>query len=151
MTSRNLWSRYDRQFVGITRYNASSYMAKTYRVIQIKLNHSKKMSIWSVTYQNSVFKRYHSDEHFAEFIPTRWRQKSTGIDMEQNSVTVTLCIFSTERVVVFVAVAAECTVLNGSVNRCRQTNWLTEMHSVLRMRAKCWKKLTKSRRQRQTS
>ena len=27
-----------------------------------------------------------------EFLPTRWRQKSTGIDMEQNYVTVTLCI-----------------------------------------------------------
>ena len=26
------------------------------------------------------------------FLPTRWRQKSTGIDMEQNYVTVTLCI-----------------------------------------------------------
>ena len=27
-----------------------------------------------------------------EFLLTRWRQKSTGIDMEQNYVTVTLCI-----------------------------------------------------------
>ena len=26
------------------------------------------------------------------FLPTRWRQKSTGIDMEQNYVTVTRCI-----------------------------------------------------------
>jgi len=25
-------------------------------------------------------------------LPTRWRQKSTGIDVEQNYVTVTLCI-----------------------------------------------------------
>jgi len=25
-------------------------------------------------------------------LPTRWRQKSTGTDMEQNCVTVTLCI-----------------------------------------------------------
>jgi len=36
--------------------------------------------------------RYQSDKHFSEFLPTRWRQKSTGIDMEQNYVTVTLCI-----------------------------------------------------------
>jgi len=50
------------------------------------------MSIWSVTYQQSVFTRNHSDEDFSEFLPTRWRQKSTGIDMEQNYVTVTLCI-----------------------------------------------------------
>jgi len=36
--------------------------------------------------------RYHGDKHFSEFLPTRWRQKSTGIDMEQNYATVTLCI-----------------------------------------------------------
>ena len=35
-------------------------------------------------YQQSVFTRYHSDKHFSEFLPTRWRQKSTGTDnMEQ--------------------------------------------------------------------
>ena len=28
------------------------------------------------------FKRHHSDKHFSEFLPTRWRQKSTGKDME---------------------------------------------------------------------
>ena len=36
------------------------------------------MSTWSLTYQQSVFKRYPSDEHFSEFLPTRWRQRSTG-------------------------------------------------------------------------
>ena len=36
-------------------------MAKIYRVIWIKLNQFKKMSIWSPTDQQSVFKRYHSD------------------------------------------------------------------------------------------
>jgi len=50
------------------------------------------MSIWSPTYQQSVFKRHHTDKHFSEFLPTRRRQKSTGIDMEQNYVTVTLCV-----------------------------------------------------------
>jgi len=35
------------------------------------------MSTWSLTYQQSVFKRYHSDKYFSEFLPTRWRQKST--------------------------------------------------------------------------
>ena len=29
------------------------------------------------------------------FLPTRWRKKSTGIDMEQNDVIVTLCIDQT--------------------------------------------------------
>ena len=50
------------------------------------------MCIWSPTYQQSVFKRYHSDKHFSDFLPTRWRQKSTGIDVEQNDFTVTFCI-----------------------------------------------------------
>ena len=68
-------------------------MAKIYRVIQMKLNRIVfKMFIWSPTYQQSVFKRYHSDKHFSGFLTTRWRQKSTGIDMEQTYVTVTLCI-----------------------------------------------------------
>ena len=35
---------------------------------------------------------YHSDKHFSDFLPTRWRQKSADIDMEQNHVTVTVCI-----------------------------------------------------------
>jgi len=34
-------------------------------------------------YQQSIFKRYHSDKHFSEFLPKRWRQKSAGTDMEQ--------------------------------------------------------------------
>ena len=50
------------------------------------------MSIWSLTCQQSVFKRYHTDKHFSEFSPTRRRQKWTDIDMEQIYVTVTLCI-----------------------------------------------------------
>jgi len=41
-------------------------------------------------YQQSVFKCYHSDQLFSEFLPTRWRQKSADTDMEQNYVTVTL-------------------------------------------------------------
>jgi len=45
-----------------------------------------------LTYEQSVFNRYNSDKHFSQFLPTRWRQKSTGIDMEQNYATVTPCI-----------------------------------------------------------
>ena len=51
------------------------------------------MSIRSLTYKQNVFKSYHSDKRFSEFLPTRWRQKSTGIDMKQNYVTVTQCIY----------------------------------------------------------
>jgi len=73
-------------------------MAKIYRVIQVKLNQLglvQENVVWSPTYQQSVgpyYKRYHSDKRFSEFLPTRWRQKSIGIDMEQNCVTVTPCI-----------------------------------------------------------
>ena len=42
-------------------------------------------------------KCYHSDKHFSEFLPTRWWQKSTGIDVGQNYVTVTLCIDNSQR------------------------------------------------------
>jgi len=67
VTSQSLWSRDDRHFVGITRYNALRYMAKIDHVIRIKLNQFKKMDIWSLTYQQSVCKRYHSDKHFSDF------------------------------------------------------------------------------------
>ena len=26
-----------------------------------------------------IFKRYHSDKHLSDFLPTRWREKSTGM------------------------------------------------------------------------
>jgi len=41
---------------------------------------------------NKAYLSAHSDKHLSDFLPTRWRQKSTGIDMEQNYVTVTVCI-----------------------------------------------------------
>jgi len=50
------------------------------------------MSVRSLTYLQIVLKRYHSDKHLSEYLPTKWRQKSIGIDTEQNYVTVILCI-----------------------------------------------------------
>jgi len=50
--------------------------------------------IWSLTHQHSIFQRYHSDKHFSELLPIRRRQKSTGIDMEQNDVAGSLCIWT---------------------------------------------------------
>ena len=38
MTLQNLWSRYDRHFVGITCHNVWSYWMKIYHVIQTKFN-----------------------------------------------------------------------------------------------------------------
>jgi len=69
----------------ITRQNASSKMAKIYRVIQTKLNQFVKEYV-----QQSVFKRHHI--YFSEFLHTIWRQKSNGIDMKLNYVTVTLSV-----------------------------------------------------------
>ena len=48
-----------------------------------------------MTYQQSVFKRHHSDKHFLEFYLQDGGKKSTGIDMEQNYVTVTVYIHPT--------------------------------------------------------
>jgi len=56
-------------------------MAKTYRVVRIKLNQLVKENVHMI----ALFKRYRSDKYFSEFLPTRRRQKSTGIDMEQNN------------------------------------------------------------------
>jgi len=45
-------------------------MAKIHRVIQIKLNQLVLKNVhmtYQLTYQQSVFKRYHSDKHFEEF------------------------------------------------------------------------------------
>jgi len=36
-----------------------------------------------MTYQQSVFKRYHSDKHLSEFYLQDGGKKSTGIDMER--------------------------------------------------------------------
>ena len=66
-------------------------MANIYCVIQIKSNQLVSENVHMITdLPTQRIKRYHSDKHFSEFLPTRWRQKSTGIDMEQNYVTVTL-------------------------------------------------------------
>jgi len=50
------------------------------------------MPVRSLTYQQSIFKRYHNSQRqtFLTVLPTRWRQKSTDIDTEQNCDTVTI-------------------------------------------------------------
>ena len=40
-------------------------MAMIYLVIRIKIDLPTKL----------IYKLYHSDKHFSEFLPTRWRQK----------------------------------------------------------------------------
>ena len=49
-----------------------------------------KMSVWSLTRQQRAFKRQW--QTFLGVLPTRWRRKPAGTDMDRNYVTVTLCI-----------------------------------------------------------
>ena len=70
-------------FCGYNTAQCAQIKAKIYRVIQIKLNQLVYVHMITPTYQQSVFKRYHRGKHFSEFSPTRWRQKSTGIDMKE--------------------------------------------------------------------
>jgi len=51
-------------------------MAKIYPTIQMKLNHLSFKNVHMITDfpTKRIFMRYHSDKHFSEFLPTRWRQ-----------------------------------------------------------------------------
>jgi len=51
----------------ITWNNMCSKMATIDRVIQINLNQFKKMSVWLLTYQQNICKRYYSDKHSQSF------------------------------------------------------------------------------------
>jgi len=60
-------------------------MAKIYRVIQIKLNQLVYENVHLITgLPTKRILALSLDKHFSELLPTRWRRKSTGIDMEQN-------------------------------------------------------------------
>ena len=65
-------------------------MPKIYHVIQIQLNQFFKMSIWSLTYQQSVFKHYHSDISQSFYLQDGGKNQLA--DMERIYVTVILCI-----------------------------------------------------------
>ena len=68
-------------------------MAKIYHVIQIKLIQLGHENVHMITDLPAKHIQALSQwQTFLRVLPTRWRQKSTGIDMEQNYVTVTLCI-----------------------------------------------------------
>jgi len=68
---------------------------KIYYVIQIKFNYLVEENVHMIinlpTKRTEVTSEY---ETFQRILPTRWRRKPVGIDMERNSVTVTLCILS---------------------------------------------------------
>jgi len=64
------------------------------------LNKIQSASVYEnvrLTCQQGVFKRDHSSKHFWEFYPQHCGEKSAGIDMNQNYVTVTLWILAVPR------------------------------------------------------
>ena len=68
-------------------------MAKIYRVIQIKMNQLVQENVHMITDLATKHIQVLSQwQTLSTFLPTRWRQKPTGTDMEQNYVSVTLCI-----------------------------------------------------------
>jgi len=75
------------QWVQLNGKDLSCYSNKKNEPVSLRKHQSP-------TYQQSVFERCQCDKHLSEFLPTRWRQKSNGTDMEQNYVTVTLRISS---------------------------------------------------------
>jgi len=75
-------------FVGITRYNALSYSNKTESDSLRKCPYDHwftNKAHWSAVTVTNI----HRVPPSCRFLPTRWRQKSTGMDMEQNYATVT--------------------------------------------------------------
>ena len=66
------------------------------------------MIIWSLTYQQNVFTRYHSDNicQPQSFYLQDGGKKTTGVDMEQNYATVTLCIAATPSLIITIASVA---------------------------------------------
>jgi len=60
-------------------------------VIQVQLNQLAQENVHMIT--SLPMKRYQSNKHFVRVIPTRWRRKPAGVDMERNyCVTVAVCI-----------------------------------------------------------
>jgi len=50
-----------------------------------------KTSVWSLSCQQSVFQRYHSEKHLSRVLPTRWRRKPAGIEITSLSPYVFQC------------------------------------------------------------
>jgi len=68
-------------------------MAKIYRVIQIILNQIVQKCPTVQSFTNKMYLSAVTVANISKcYLHTRWRQKSTAISMEQNYVTVILCI-----------------------------------------------------------
>jgi len=114
-----------------------------------------------LNYQQSVFKRCHSDKYFSEFLPIRRRQRSTGIDMEQNYVTVTLCILNQTRHLTGAEAEEDTCIWNGTeesrdhaeATRGRETvkiyprhNWISATATEIAKRLVCVTDLTQDQK-----
>jgi len=68
VTSRNLWPRYDRHFVGIIM---CGFKGRSFIVLfkQHSIRWFMKVPVWSLACRQSVFQWCHSEKHLSEFCP----------------------------------------------------------------------------------
>jgi len=97
VTSQSLWSRgHDR--IAISVYNTKSCDELNGEYLSCFSNQVESVSLRKCPCGHRLTDKAHlsaismTDIAYLWVLPTRWRQKSTGIDMEQNYVIVALCI-----------------------------------------------------------
>ena len=78
MTSQNLWSRYDRHFVGITWCNLWRYGENIYRVILTTLNQLIQEYVRMIINLPTACIQAVANI-YQEVLPTRWRQKTATV------------------------------------------------------------------------
>jgi len=78
VTSQNLWSRYDRHFVGITWCNLRRYGENIYRVILTTLNQLIQEYVRMIINLPTACIQAVADI-YQEILPTRWRQKTATV------------------------------------------------------------------------
>jgi len=66
---------------------------KIYHVTQIKFNRLVYENVHVIINLPTERIQVTAEQEFVRVLPTRWRRKPAGIDMEQNNVTVALCIY----------------------------------------------------------
>ena len=78
VTSRNLWPQYVRHFLGKTQCGVTR--AKIYRVIEIKWSQTVQEKVHTITNLPTKRTLIRWNQRKKTFLPTRWRQKSAGIE-----------------------------------------------------------------------
>jgi len=71
-------------FCGYNMTQCVEFSGEDLLCYQIKLTELVHENVHMIT--DIPTKRYNSDKYFSEFLPTRWRQKSAGVDIKENYV-----------------------------------------------------------------